>query len=36
MKEKGNNDGRALKESGTSEIGAVKIVWNDCVKTGRK
>ncbi|CAM9667108.1 unnamed protein product [Ectocarpus sp. 6 AP-2014] len=35
LKEKqGNSGGRALKESGTSEIGAVKIVWNDCVKTG--
>ncbi|CAM9739449.1 unnamed protein product, partial [Ectocarpus sp. 12 AP-2014] len=35
LKEKqGNSGGRALKESRTSEIGAVKIVWNDCVKTG--
>ncbi|CBN74653.1 expressed unknown protein [Ectocarpus siliculosus] len=34
--QQGNSGGRALKKSRTSEIGVVKIVWNDCVKTGKR
>ncbi|CAM9528590.1 unnamed protein product, partial [Ectocarpus sp. 8 AP-2014] len=34
--QQGDSGGRALKKSRTSEIGVVKIVWNDCVKTGKR
>lgn len=31
-----DGDGRALKRSRASEIGTIKIVFRECVKTGEK